>query len=223
MRRIALLPLALAFGVLAARDADAAPLRYETDGWVEPPVLTSYPYATPVRFEGAAGMLDAGSPFHLGTFLIDPPALGATIDFVDTSFALGIRTPELNLTIPPDGPDSIRTEIDNSLIIRGRINGRLSDSEPSFLSATFDSVDIGGIYYYTLDHIHEFAFPFPASDLSLPAGLTLVPPVGGWGLDGSPIRVEVATQVVPEPATALVLLAGAAAFGLRWRGRRSSR
>jgi hypothetical protein len=206
-RRFALLAPAVliltAPGTLAIGEAQSAPIRYQTFGEIDrlgPSV---------VRFEGAAGTFTPGSSVPLGRFVIDISAPGESIVYDDTPFAIELHAPDLDRTISPGG---IRTEIDASVVIRGRLGGVVRDSAPG-LVARFDSVELGGLLPFNADHIQQYAFPIPLADLELPPAQLLLIPTGGGSQS-----VELRVQAVPEPSMTLVFLAGLAGAGL-WRRR----
>jgi hypothetical protein len=215
--RVALLaPVVLTLtapGILAVREAQADPIRYETFGQVDrlgpsagPPV---------VRFEGTGGTFDPDSSIPLGRFVIDAPAPGESTVYDDIPLAIELNAPDLDRTISPGG---IRTEIDASVVIRGRLGGVIRDGAPG-LVATFDSVELGGLLPFNADHIHQYAFPIPLTDLTLPESKLLVIPTDGW-VGSTPRFAEAGALAVPEPSMALVFLAGAAGAGL-WGRRRN--
>src|SRR4051794_27852578 len=107
MRRIrAVLPsfprillLLLGPAALTSGNAAAAPIHYETQGMV-----SQTPGQPSIHFEGTQGTLDSGSTSSLGKFFIDPPTAGKDATYNQVPFAIEVRAPDLDRTIPPTSP-----------------------------------------------------------------------------------------------------------------------
>ncbi len=220
--------LALAVILVAGPGALASPIPFSTTGFLNEfgapdPSTRIDPIALQhLHFEGTRGTLvpGANAPVSLGRFVIDPMPSGTRSTLVHVPFDIELRAPSFNQTLPqwtfPDGRTvHLTTVIDNSIVIHGFLDGSLDGpgtGSASKLTASIDSVKLGGLRAYTADHIHVFHFPIPLQRLQIDP--QTVSPSGDIAL-----RARIAP--VPEPAP-LGLLA-TTLIGLVLRRRRSPR
>lgn len=211
----------LVCGVLFVPRASAEPIRYITRGDVPyyglPTAAASVVGPQVVRFVGTEGTL-GGAGLHLGRFVVDVPKSGESTVYNNTPFAIEVSTPQFNRVIPPASPAELRTETDNRVIVLGHLSGKVGEGGHG-LVATLDSVQLGGLNMYTLDHFHKYEFPIPLADLIRP-GTQIPVGVCGASVDTHQPVAQVLPQPAPEPSVAVVLAAGLVAAGLHGRAAR---
>jgi hypothetical protein len=238
--RLRLWALALVLIASGTWRAGAAPLDqpipYETAGSIGqyglPDPSGTIEGAAVIRFQGQTdASFTPSSPFSLGDFVVAPAAGGGTT-YVHTPFEIELRTPEFDRIIPaplvptPAGPPAgLATVIDNSVVIRGFLDGTVAGSGRSDVVATLASIAVGPAAWriFAQDDLRQYAFPFPLSELSVEGRLPLTTTSGAGG------RFALAAEVlaVPEPTVLCVTLIACAGWTVgrrvsagRWRARR---
>ena len=192
----------------------AASFAYNTTGSIHvesAPSSVSGP-AT-LQFQGVTNgvyTVAQGQSIQLGQFVVPASTntYGSPTTFTNTPFELQVTAPEFNKTTTVPLLDKVfptlgksfhlKTETDNSLLIRGVLNGTVSASGQANLAATVGSIKLGGINATTTDHITRYTFPIRFSQLRLPSSWT----------ESSPLAVNVP---LPTPTTPTQTYASTAA------------
>ena len=239
--RVCLLPLA---GLLlwAAAPARAATLNssanrsfhYNTSGKVyaaAAPRTVSGP--AQLKFDGLSGQTfypNSGQEMNLGQFSVDSTLPGVATTFNGTPFQVEVRAPEFNKTstVPVLGSIfsrfgrdlKLKTLTDNSILLRGHLDGTVGADGVPNLHATVDSVRLGGLAPGTSDHVTKYTFPFRFGELKLPHTWTVA--ASALPRRGVVAAQELATPA-PEPATIAIFATALGGFALaRHRRRRDS-
>lgn len=171
-----------------------------------------------LRFEGVDGAtFYEGQPIALGQFVVGSTIPGFSTEFDGTPFRVQIQVPELDKTskVPVLGTIfsrfgralGVKTVTENSVILRGQLNGTVGADGKADLKATVNSVRLGSLDPSTSDHVTKFTFPIRFGELKLP---------DGWVMAASANPHASAQEMLPTPAPepASVLVFGATLGGL---------
>ncbi|WP_422929577.1 hypothetical protein [Singulisphaera sp. PoT] len=127
-----------------------------------------------------------------------------------------MRTPDLDQITPGGSPGDPATATIHSILIQGKLNGSLSLTNPNGLSASIDSVSLGGGPSLPGNTIKNYDFPIPLADLKfLGTSLLLVIPTDGWGnitTREKDIQAEALSVKIPEPSAMVSLRRGSASW-----------
>ncbi len=233
------LALALAIGwapaIASAARSPAPPFAYNTSGSVD---VRSAPGSVVgpavLQYEGVGGATFApssGQTFDLGRFVPLPGAGadGQTTTFTDTPFEVQVRAPELDRTtrvpvldrlFPSFGRRlGLKTQTENSLLIRGDLNGKVGPDGKADLAETVTSIRPGGHDLQTQDHVTHYTFPIRLADLKLPASWKMaVMTAPGRRPPAAEILVSDPTPT-PEPSTIVIFAAALGGLALSRRRR----
>ncbi len=226
--------LALAFGTLSAPGTAPASTKhhapsppasssfaYSTTGTVASqanPSTVSGPAV--LQFQGVGNGTYApgsGQPIDLGQFVVapTPTPLAAPTIYSGTPFEVRVRAPGsdktssvplLDKVFPKLGHSlHLKTVTLGSLLIDGHLNGTVAATGQSGVTATIDSVKLGGVQAHTQDHITRYAFPIRFSQLKLPPSWTMATLAPNPTLPGRPLPAQsfaspAAAAVQPPPA-----------------------
>ena len=238
--RVFLLALAVAFvasavptashaAALIRRTAADRSFGYDTSGQV---YAASRPHSVtgPARlqFEGVNGgnyYPNSGQSIDLGQFTVDSTVPGVATSFDGTPFrvqihALGLdktsRVPLLSSVFSKFAKDlHLKTVRENSVLLRGHLDGTVNADGTTDLKATVDSVRLGSLDPSTSDHITKYTFPIRFGELKLPPGWATAPSAYPHA-----VSAQVLATPAPEPSSILVFVAalGGLAFA-RYRRR----
>jgi hypothetical protein len=211
----------------ATKRTDTTPFSYDTSGVVgigaDPASVTG---PAVLEFQGLGGAsYDPATrqPISLGQFVINPstPTNGLTTIYSGTPFEIEIQAPNLNKTstfpvldslFPGLGKDlSLKTLNENSVILKGTLNGTVAPDGQANVTATVNTVKLGSLDASTSDHITHYTFPIHFSQLVLPAGWVMagatVPTGSSLTLTSgtTPTTISKAATAIAEPQ----LIAGA--------------
>ena len=164
----------------------------------------------------------SGQTVELGQFVISPSstANGQSTTYSDTPFEVQVRTPEFDKTntvpvldkvFPALGKDlRLKTQIENSLLIKGHLDGTVGANGQANVVATVDSIKLGGLGTPTSDHVTHYAFPIRFSQFKLPTHWTMstspvtIPAAAAPMIPAAPATVQsspAAETLLPGPAT----------------------
>ncbi len=236
--RALIFAMAFALGAAGAPTASlAAPLKpsavrtfhYNTLGTVNAssaPLTVSGP--AQLRFEGVDGGTfypGSGQAMNIGQFVLNSTIPGVATQFVGTPFRVQVRVPELDKTTKVPVLSSVfsrfgkalgvKTVTENSLILRGHLDGTVGADGRTDLKATVRSVKLGSLDPSTSEHVTKYTFPIRFGELKLPPN---------WAMaDSAQPRAsaqEVLATPAPEPASVLVFGAtlGGLALARRLKG-----
>lgn len=138
-----------------------------------------------LQFQGITGAsFDPKStdPINLGQFVVAPSlvAAGQTTTYSGTPFEVEIQTPEFNKTssvpvlakiFPTFGKRlDLKTVIENSLLLKGHLDGTVGANGQAHVTATVDSIKLGSMEAQSQqNHVTHYAFPIRYSQLRLPS------------------------------------------------------
>ena len=200
--------IALGLVACAGNGAEAAAiLKYQTataidlSSGISGPNLVSFTPASAAGVDLASGSVNAG----LGTFVVAPPAAGASTTYNNVKFAITVLPQELN-------GEAVSG---SSQVITGVLNGVVDSAFHSTLTASFDapdsSLDLGS---------QKITFSFPKGDK------LLVPSQSNGGLTTAEALITSTSSEapVPEPSTVALVLTTLGGLALRQRvsGRRNA-
>ncbi len=194
---------------------------------------------------------------QLGQFVVNPvnTPSGASVvsTYRGTPFVIQIRAPAYDKTSKVSVLDNLlpsfgrafhlKTQTINSLLIRGHLDGTVNGSSQSSVTATVDSVKLGGTQPTSKSYATNYTFPVRYSDLKLPtswtmntAGNALATLPGSIPGMPTPAAMTASAQILatpaaemlasgpgsptptPEPST--IVIFAAAAVGVAWSRRR---
>jgi hypothetical protein len=230
----------LAFSA-AKSSASAArkPFAYDTDGIVNigaDPASVSGPAV--LQFQGvtAASFNPAvAQPINLGQFVAVPSSIasGQPTTYNNTPFEVEIQTPEFNKSssvpvldqiIPSlDKKLDLKSSVENSLLLKGHLNGTVSANGQVNIVATVDTIKLGSIDGGSSDQVVRYAFPIRYSQLILPPSWiisgtspsvtvptsTQDPMISAMSTSTTPTTTSSGT-VAPAPAAEMVTVSSAA-------------
>ena len=220
------------------------PFAYNTSGVVSvgaDPGSVSGPAV--LQFQGVTGASfdpRTGQPINLGQFVVTPSSLatGQATSFAGTPFEVEIRAPEFNKSssvpvldklLPTFGKKlSLKTVTENSLLLKGHLDGTVGANGRANVTATVDSVKLGSLHAQTQDHVTHYAFPIRYSQLKLPSSWVMaattipskVPATAGIAPAPAAQMFAVATSPTPTPEPSTILLFATAFGGLILARRR---
>ncbi len=130
-----------------------------------------------------AALYNANSvpPISLGQFVAvhSSLVLGQSTTYSGTPFEVEIQTPEFNKTntvplldkvFPTLGKKlDLKTVIENSVLLKGHLDGTVGANGQVNVTATIDSVKLGSMEVQTQDHVTHYTFPIRFSQLKLPS------------------------------------------------------
>lgn len=186
------------------------PFSYDTLGVVgigANPASVSGPAV--LQFQGLTGVSydpKAGQPIALGQFVVNPVSgtPGSATTYSGTPFEVEIHAagldktstfPVLGKLFPGLGKSlSLKTLNENSVLLKGHLDGVVAQGGQANVTATVDSVKLGSLDGPTKDHITHYTFPIRFSQLKLPPS---------WVMSGSSVptgsQLGLATPI-PPPA-----------------------
>ncbi|MDG3002540.1 PEP-CTERM sorting domain-containing protein [Paludisphaera mucosa] len=197
--RSAVIALGLVAGVGTGAAEGAAILKYQTataidlSKGISGPNLISFTPATAAGVDLASGSVNAG----LGTFVVAPPAAGASTTYDNVKFAITFLPQDLN-----GNPIASL-----STVITGVLNGVIDSPYHSTVTATFDAPD-GSLDLGT----QKITLSFPKGDK------LLVPSQSNSGLTTAEALITStpgSEAPVPEPSTIALVLTTLGGLGLR--------
>ncbi len=168
----------------AAPKPGQAPFSYDTLGVVgigANPASVSGPAV--LQFQGLTGASydpKSGQPIALGQFVVNPNSgtPGAATTYSGTPFEVEIHAAGLDKTstfpilgklFPSLGKSlSLKTLNENSVLLKGHLDGVVAQGGQANVTATVDSVKLGSLDGPTKDHITHYTFPIRFSQLKLP-------------------------------------------------------
>jgi hypothetical protein len=165
------------------------PFEYETSGIVNigaDPASVSGPAV--LQFQGLTGAVfnpTAPQPFNLGQFVLSPGSTtgGQTTTYSDTPFEVEVQTPEFNKSSNVPVLDQIvpslnkqlglKTSVENSLLLRGHLDGTISANGQVSVVATVDSIKLGSLTTAGSDQVTHYTFPIRYSQFVLPSNFVM--------------------------------------------------
>jgi hypothetical protein len=201
---------------------DETPFAYDTSGIVGIGAAPSSVIGPAVlQFQGITGASydpAYGQPISLGQFVMNPSSStnGTTTFYNGTPFEVQIQAPELNKTstfplldqlFPSLGKSlSLKTLNENSVILKGHLDGTISPNGQASITATVDTVKLGSLDASTSDHITHYTFPIHFSQLKLPSSWVMagstVPTGSTLSLTSTPsptVSTATTTQAIAQP------------------------
>jgi hypothetical protein len=208
---------AIAFGVTGLMGPDLAiaakssapsakkPFVYDTSGVVSigaDPSSVSGPAV--LQFQGVTGSTfnpTVAQPINLGQFVAVPSSLasGQATTYNDTPFEVEVQAPEFNKSssvpvldqiIPSlDKKLDLKSSVENSLLLKGHLDGTVSANGQVNVTATVDSIKLGSIEGGGSGQVVHYTFPIRYSQFILPPS---------WVLSNSSTSVTVPTST-PNP------------------------
>ena len=173
---------------------------------------------------------------QLGQFVVNPATTAsgaaAVSTYHDTPFVIQVRAPGYDKTskvallaevLPNFGRSfHLKTETINSLLIRGHLDGTVNPSAQSSVTATVDSVKLGGTQPTSKSYGINYTFPVRYSDLKLPTSWTMNTagnalaatsinpggPVIGLTTGNAPAATSASAQLLATPAAEMLTVAG---------------
>jgi hypothetical protein len=124
-------------------------------------------------------------PISLGQFVLSPTSStgGQITTYNDTPFQIEVQAPEFNKTssvslldkiVPAlDKPLGLKTAVENSLLLRGHLDGTVSANGQVNVVATVDSIKLGSISTPGSDQVTHYTFPIRYAQFILPAGFVM--------------------------------------------------
>ncbi len=167
------------------------PFAYDTSGIVNigaDPASVSGPAV--LQFQGVTNasfdpLLKTPQVINLGQFVVEPSTLiaGQATTYSDTPFEVQVQTPEFNKTntvpvldkiFPTFGKQlDLKTVIENSLLLKGHLDGTVGANGQVNIVATVDSIKLGSINSASQDNVTHYAFPIRFSQFNLPPSWVL--------------------------------------------------
>ena len=184
------------------------PFAYNTSGDVSvaaDPSSVSGPAV--LQFEGVTGASfdpKSGQPINLGQFVVAPSsvAAGQATSFAGTPFEVQVDAPEFNKTssvpvfdklFPTFGKKlHLKTVIENSLLLKGHLDGVVGANGQANVTATVDSIKLGSMNVQSQDHVTHYTFPIRYGQLKLPTSWAM-----GAGSVTTPASPPIATPSNP--------------------------
>jgi hypothetical protein len=209
------------------------PFAYNTSGAVgigAAPGSVSGPAV--LQFQGVSGASfdpKSGRAIDLGQFVASPSstALGRPTTYTGTPFEVEIQTPEFDKTktvpvlaklFPTFGKKfNLKSVVENSLLLKGHLDGTVGANGRANVTATVDSIRLGSIEAPGQDHATHYAFPIRFSQLKLPPSWTMSAsaPITTGGNASPAIAPPPAAQMLaanptptPEPSTIVLFAVG---------------
>ena len=206
-----------------ARDPNA-PFLYNTSGLVgigASPASVTGPAV--LQFQGLNGASydpKSGQPIGLGQFVASPSTAlgGASTLYKGTPFEVEIQAPGLDKTSTVPVLDqifskfgrrlSLKTLTENSLLLKGHLDGSVGGDGQAHVTATVDRIKLGSLDMTTQDHVTHYTFPIRFSQLKLPASWVMAAttlPTGSTsntvaGINPTPAAQTLSAAVVGAPA-----------------------
>lgn len=128
----------------------------------------------------------SGQTVELGQFVATPStaSTGQTTTYTGTPFEVQVQAPEFNKTntvpvlasvFPSLGKQlRLKTEVENSLLLKGHLDGTIGPNGQVNVKATVDSIKLGSLDAPGTDHSTRFTFPIRYSEFKLPPGWTML-------------------------------------------------
>ena len=196
---------------------------------------------------------------QLGQFVVSPvrsaSGAAAVTTYDGTPFAIQVRAPEYDKTskVPvlasflPNFTKTfhLKTQTLNSLLIRGHLDGTIDADTNSSVTATVDSVRLGGVQGALKGYATNYTFPVRYSDLKLPTSWTMnttgnalattagtsaattAAPTASAQLLATPaaemLTATPTTDPTPTPEPSTIFIFAAAVGGFAWSRRRATR
>ncbi len=188
-----------------AAPSSKQPFAYDTSGVVgigADPASVSGPAV--LQFQGVTGASfnpAVVQPINLGQFVAVPSSLasGQTTTYSGTPFEVEVQTPEFNKTssVPLldqvfptlNKPLNLKSSVENSLLLKGHLNGTVSGNGQVNVVATVDSIKLGSLAGASQSQVTHYVFPIRYSQFVLPPS---------WVLSGSTSSVTQPTST-PNP------------------------
>lgn len=185
-----------------------------------------------LRFDGVKNQVyypNSNQDINLGQFVVDSTIPGQATTFDGTPFRLQIQVPELDKTSKVPLLSSVfsrfgrdlrlKTVTQNSVLLRGFLNGTVNADGSNNLRATIRSVKLGSLDPGTSDHLTKFVFPIRFGELKFPPNWT----VASSAYPNSMFAAQVLATPAPEPASVLVFAAALGGLALAHHRRRAGR
>jgi len=190
----------------ATKRTSDTPFAYNTSGIVgiqADPASVNGPSV--LQFQGVGGaMYDpaGGKPISLGQFVLNPstPTNGQATVYSGTPFEVEIQAPELDKTssfpilgklFPGLGKSlSLKTLNENSVLLKGTLNGTVTPGGQANVVATVNTVKLGSFDAASNDHITHYTFPIHFSQLKLPVN---------WVMAGSTVPTSSILSMASPP------------------------
>ena len=184
------------------------PFAYNTSGDVSvaaDPASVSGPAV--LQFQGVTGASfdpRSGQVLNLGQFVAAPSSVasGQATTFNGTPFEVEVQAPEFNKTssvpvldkiFPTYGKKlNLKTVVENSLLLKGHLDGAVAANGQVNVTATVDSIKLGSMDVQTQDHATHYAFPIRYSQLKLPSS---------WVMGGTSITTPALTPTTTPAVT----------------------
>ena len=199
----------------------------------------------------AVYVTDSNQPIQLGQFTVTPAktasGAAAVTTYAGTPFVIQVRAPGFDKTskialladaLPNFGRAfHLSTHTVNSLLIKGHLDGTVNGSATSSVTATVDSVHLGGLQAPSKSYATNYTFPVRYTDLKLPTSWTMNTANNALATGTGTTTATSAAQLLatpaaemltatplggptptPEPAT--IVIFAAAIGGFAWSRRR---
>jgi hypothetical protein len=209
------------------------PFDYDTSGVVNigsSPSSVSGPAV--LQFQGVMGATfnpTVTQPINLGQFVLAPTSTtgGQTTTYNNTPFEVEVETPEFNKSnsvpvlddIAPNLNKSLglKTSIENSLLLKGHLDGTVTANGQVNVVATIDSIKLGSITPAGKNEVTQYSFPIRYSQFVLPPNFVLStasPSVTVPTSTPNPIVTSLSTNATMIPATTGTVAPAPAAFSV---------
>jgi hypothetical protein len=176
----------LALGSSSSSASAKKPFDYDTSGVVgigaDPSSVTG---PAVLQFQGLTNSVfnpAVTQPISLGQFVLSPTSStgGQTTTYNDTPFQIEVQAPEFNNTskvavldqiVPALGKSlGLKTAVENSLLLKGHLDGTVSANGQVNVVATVDSIKLGSMSSPGSDEVTHYTFPIRYAQFILPAG-----------------------------------------------------
>ena len=195
------------------------PFAYNTDGVVDigaNPASVTGPAV--LQFQGVTHAMfnpQSTQPITLGQFVAEPSTVGGqTTTYNATPFEVEIQTPEFDKTSSVPLLSQIfsnyskalglKSKTENSLMLKGVLNGTVSPTGVVNVVATVDSIKLGAINANSPNAKLHFAFPIHYSQFTLPSG---------WVMSSSSANITAPASSSNQPVSAAVVSSATSTTG----------